>query len=679
MAQEDLDAAEAGLLSAIKSGDARAVELFNGELARLQSGTPVAGSDSTAKAPAGAPATELNPARKWAAVAGMAPAKALAGVADLGYLGFRKLGEVTGLVDPKSPREPGFSGPVDDLTNYLAGGDVGKLADYPGTAKVPESVGRAALEAAITAPLSGAKTLVGAAKAIGSAAAAGGATQAALEKGMSPWAAIPLGMATGHVTGGVMSKIPGVNGLTPAETLAHGQLKPATEGTSQQAFREGTDNQMLAHGHDIPLLPSQALNQSAPEMEALQEALLSSRSSGGTKLREMASTQGTRVNQLVEGLRNIGGRSPRTDDLLAEEVKKLAQKEVKSRSEAVNDATRSLYQDPLGSAWKFSPQLEHTVDAGLTTALEQYRSEPVVAAAIQHARTNLTGLLSNPEVTPVEVSNMIGHLKRNVLPDISQTSTSDLNRARTVVVQLLAPLENLATRHAPALGQGQTLQASLRADLPGKFDEITRTAAAGGGPRGMLNTASQRPELVSAVANQNPRLAQELLQRTVDNAVTKALEPGIRSGVQAPNAGLTAKHMLADSLEGAALQKNLELLFHGHADPKAAAEGFNRVLDVVAHASKPTGGRGIGAIEPPFISEAVRGGVGSAPQKINVFGRMFQSLYGQFRDNASVHVLTQPDVMDRLAYIARQPKVRLTPALIAATLPQLFQEPTDVP
>ena len=164
-----------------------------------------------------------------------------------------------------------------------------------------------------------------------------------------------------------------------------------------------------------------------------------------------------------------------------------------------------------------------------------------------------------------------------------------------------------------------------------------------------------------------------MLQRTVNNAITKALEPGKQSGVQAANAGLTTKSMLVDSLEGAATQKNLELMFRGHSDPAAAAAGFNRVLDTVARASKPTGMRQAGAVEPPFVSEAIRGGAGSTPQKVNVLGKAWQGAFGQFRDNATVAVLTRPDVMERLSYIASLPKPKLTPALIAATLPQLFE------
>lgn len=673
MAQEDLDAAESGLLSAIKSGNPRAIELFKGELARLQSGAPPSGIDPTPKTDAGAPATGtsgeefIKGLRRSAGMIAGAPLRMVAGGADLLGLGINKAGSALGVPQENLPQNGFYSKYANKAADAIAGQSIG------------ESTGRSALEAAIMAPLSGANTAVNAAKAIGSAATSGAVAHESMSRGMSPWAAIPLSVVAGHGTGAVMGKIPGMNGLTPAETFSYGKLKQASEGIPQAGFREGTINQMEAHGHEIPLLPSQALSTAAPELEALQAAMLSSRSAGGTKLRETISTQSNRVKQLVEGLKNIGGQTPRTDDLMAEGVKKLAQGEVKSRSEAVNDATRGLYQDPLGSSWKFNPQLGAQVDAGLTNAQQLYRSEPVVSAAIANAKSNLTGLLSNPAVTPVEVTNMIGHLKRNVLPDISTTSTSDLNRARAVVVELLTPLEKIAMKHAPALGEGQALQSSLRADLPGKFDEVTRTAAAGGGARGMLNTASQRPELISAVVNKDPQLAQEILQRTVNNAVDKSLVPGAQSGVQASNAGITAKTMLTDSLEGASLQKNLELLFKGHPDPKAAAEGFNRVLGVVANASKPTGGKGVQSLEPSFIQEAARGGAGSMPQRVNLFGRLGQTVYGQFRDNATVRVLTQPDVMDRLAYIASLPKVKLTPALLTATLPQLFQEPKNVP
>lgn len=673
MASPDIDAAEQGLLRAIKEGNSGAVELFKGELSRLQSGneapraaapSTTAGGTPEAVGPGGA---FLQGARRGAAMIVGAPARMMAGASDLLGFGGRKVGEALGMVPDPEAGKNGLMPKVNNLIDFIAG------------EHVPESVGRSAIEGAVTGPLSGAKTAVTLGKAVLSAGAAGGATQAAIEKGMNPLAAIPLGILTGFGAGGVAARIPGVNGLSGAETLAKSKLTEAAAGITPKQFSQGTNNQMLATGYENPLLPSQALDVPAPGMLGLQEALLQSRSTGGAKLRDMSSTQGNRTNTMLEELRNNGGQTPRGDDMLASRVQALAQEEAKSRPQAVNAATKDMFNSSLGTSWKFDLNLGSNVDRGLQKAAVQYRSEPYVVQAIEDARDQLGTLLKGVDVTPAELTNIIGHLKRNVLPNVEKASTSDLNRAKGVVTELLKPLEDLAQRHAPALKQATELQASLRADLPGKFDDVLRTTAAGGGPNNMLNAAAQRPEMVGALGNRDPQVAQELLQRTVNQALDKALAPGKVSGVTSSSAGLTTQQQLANSLEGKALQANVELLFRGAPDPKAAAEGFNRVLEVVGHAGKPTGARMPLNMEMPAMQEAARGGLGSSPQKVNFLGRVFQAGYGQFRDNASVKVLMSPDVMDRLSYISTLPKVKLTPALLAATLPQLFQDKQNGP
>ena len=476
MASPDIDAAEQGLLRAIKEGNSGAVELFKGELSRLQSGAAVPRAAASAPDAGGAPEAVgpggalLQGARRGAAIMVGAPARMAAGVSDLLSFGGRKVGEALGMAPDPEAGKNNLTPKVNNLVDFIAG------------EHVPESVGRSMIEGAITAPLSGAKTLVGLGKTAVAAGTAGGATQAGIEKGMSPIAAIPLGVLAGFSAGGVAARIPGVNGLSSAETLAKGKLAEAAAGITPRQFSQGTNNQMLAMGHDNPLLPSQALDVPAPGMLGLQEALLQSRSAGGTKLRDMVSTQGNRTTGMLEELRNNGGQTPRGDDLLASRVQALAQEEAKSRPQAVNAATKDMFNTPLGANWKFGLDLGSNVDAGLQKAAAKYRSEPYVVQAIEDARSQLGVLFKGTDVTPVEVTNIIGHLKRNVLPNVEKASTSDLNRAKGVVTELLKPLEDLAQKHAPALKQATELQASLRADLPGKFDDVLRTTAAGGGP-----------------------------------------------------------------------------------------------------------------------------------------------------------------------------------------------------
>jgi hypothetical protein len=263
---------------------------------------------------------------------------------------------------------------------------------------------------------------------------------------------------------------------------------------------------------------------------------------------------------------------------------------------------------------------------------------------------------------------------------MTQATTSDQNRIRGVLERLMAPIQQEVNRRAPPISQANAIQAQMRSQLPGEFDDVFRTARAAGGPEAMLNAAAKRPGLVPEVLPYDQDATRELLQRSVSKAVDAALSPSTQTGAQRPNAGLLARDALTEGLGGQALQANLRTLFSASPNPQAAVDGFNRVLSVAANASRPSG---LGAgLEKPIsgVSEAVRGGVGSGPQRVNVAGRIAQTVLAKnLRDNQLIKVLSRPDVMMRLEKIAAIPDIKLTPATIAGILPELFQERQDGP
>lgn len=587
-------------------------------------------------------------------MAATAPAKGLAGIADFGAAGWQKL---LSLMGSEGAPSDNMTPAVDRLTDALAG------------RPVPQSVGRSAFEGAITAPLSGAKGAQLPA-AVTSGATAGGVSELAKEKGLNEYAQLGLGMASGYGAGGFAANAK----LTPAEFLAKNRLRQAMEGLRPEDFPAGKKAMGDAAGEGIKLTPSQALQVPAEGLQSLEAALLKSRASGADAMRTSKASQATRVQDLVEGLRSKSGQQPRMDDDLANDVFVASKGILRKQSEAVNDATRPLYNDPLAKNWKIKPEVAQNVNQGFAALFQKHRADGPVLAVLQEAQQELSRVLANPNVTPEELTTAIRTVKSE-LPSYEAAGTSASNRAQGIVKEAIKPLEALVAKHAPTIPQAQQMQADLRGTLANSFSEVTRQAKAKSGTsEAVLTALEKRPEVIAEVAKKNPQLAQEALQRQLNKAVEGAFQKDSRTGLPPGNEGIVLQKTLTEGPGGKAFQKNLPLLFHGAGDPQAAAEGFRRVLAVVANASKPVEGSGAGRV-PGLAEEAVRGSAGTTGQKVGVAARLANTLTFGIRDNAAISILQRPDVMQRLEILAKMPTPKLTTPAVLAVVPQLFEEP----
>jgi hypothetical protein len=185
---------------------------------------------------------------------------------------------------------------------------------------------------------------------------------------------------------------------------------------------------------------------------------------------------------------------------------------------------------------------------------------------------------------------------------------------------------------------------------------------------------TQRPEALGAVAQTNPRLAQELIQRQVDQEVTRASR---NTGERVPlaNKGIALENALKDK----GVMANLDYLFPGN--PAAAAD-FKTKLEVAANASKPRGP--LSGVDPGPTSlgvqevgkTAARASLGMVPYIVGGLARAIASPYRRLSDNQLIAVLQKPDVIERLAALSQVPAPRLTQAAFMAAVPQLFEEPS---
>lgn len=646
--------------------DVETVELLKSEHQRVSSSIAAAKPRATPPdAAAGAPdrggstgtGGDLATPREVALRTATAPAKGLAGLADTAYhVGtwpLRKLG----LMD-ESSMEPDLTPQVDKLRTALMGGK-----------PMHDSVLSQAYEGAVTAPLSGAKSI----PAFVSGAAGGASAEGAKEAGAGPWTQVAAGLAGGVGAG----KLATNRNLTLEEALAKSRLNKATEGLTSEDFRSGQGALDAAKIEGVGLLPSQSLDVPAPGLLDLQTALLNSKAGKADALRTDVAQQPKDVKLLADRLQKMSGQNSRSDDLLAGEVQGVAKKALKAEGDAVNAATRPLYNaedavkpfSPLYTKYR-ADQLEKVIDEAIAT----HRAEPLSVAALADTKQRIVGLLRDPNgnVTPAELQKIISFAKSD-LPTYSEMSPSLGNLARQRVGDALSFLEGRVDAMAPSVAKATAMQRELRGNMSNTFSEVSKQAKANGAAESVLMGVEKRPEVVAEVAKANPQLAQELLQRQVDRAVDKAFATSPNTGLAPSNAGITMKSALSEGLAGKAFDKNLELMFPGRPD---AAEGFRRILSVAANASKPrsNGGTSGAGWAPSASEEAVRAGAGSLGQKVGVVSRLTGGVFGKLRDNASLSVLQRPDVMARLEMLATMPQPKLTPAAIMATVPQLFEE-----
>lgn len=583
--------------------------------------------------------------RTAGSVIATAPAKGLAGMVDLAGEGAKLGGRKMGLPIPDFPH---LTPEVENLTNTLAG------------KKVPESVLRSAVEGATMAPMFGGPLVPG----MVSGAVGGGTAELLKEKGAHPAAQVAGGVL-GGVAGG---KAASLVGRGPSEILASGSLRSATAGLTQADLRAGVGAARQAQSEGVQLLPSQTLPTGAPGLEALQGALLKSRATGAEGFRTGARELPEKVQALAQQLRGMGGQAPRSDDLLAQSVQRIADEAAAAGPKAINQATRPLYDDPAG-ATRLSPKLAPQIEAMFAQAIDKNVAKKGVPEVLAEAQGHLLGLFKDRKPTVSELADAIESVKRD-LPAYTLYPKA-ANYARSVVGDALAPLEELVGQVAPARASAPKVQAQLRADLPPPFNETMRQAGTTTGTEGALKAAVGRPEVLGAVEKANPRVAQELLQRHLDQAFEKAFAANPRTGLPPENAGITLRKALTEGLEGKSFDQNLSMLLPGNPQ---AQEGFRRVAEVMANASRPTGGAQAMGEGLGLLSAGTRGAAGSPAQRVGVVGLVTQKLWGDFRDNATIRVLQRPDVMERLAYIASLPKPRLTPQAITAAVPQLFEE-----
>lgn len=641
----DIRALEEALVRAHEAGDTANAQILADEIKRASSGSGRKASVAAPAGAAGAPDRLGLPStggqRDAMAVGAMAPAKMLAGLADAGYGASRWIGEKTGLVDPDSPREDGLSGPVGDLTNSLAG------------RKVPESVGRSAFEGAVAGPMGGGAAIPG----VIAGAAGGGAAQWAAEKNLPWWAQLGIGMAAGTGASGTVN----ATRMRPSEFLSEGRLRKAVRGLSPDDLRTGQAASDLARTQGVNVLPGQALDAGGEGLTRLQAALMNSSADGAEQLSARAIQLPRQARTMVERLRNMGGQTPRDPDMLAEAVQEAGKGVTRSGPQAVNQATRPLYQaggSPVGP--RFGPANQQQLDTLFQTAIQQQLGDPTAQRLLQQAHARITEALAG-RPTPEQIVNLVKNLKGD-LPAGTDVATSATNRVRETLTRTLDQVRDQAEMVAPSLKAARVLQAELRESLPGKFDEMERLARKGGGAEALLAFAAKDAEIIGALQRRNPQLAQELVQWNVNTVAGKSLA-GARPGT-------TAEAALRDAPE-------LGAMFPRSQAPDADVSRLRRSLTAAQMAERPSGRMTAG--DPNFTAgmvqnesrEVARGLTGQLDHVAGIVGRLAASAGLRVSDAAALRVMQRPDALERIARLKALPPSQLTRATILAVLPEL--------
>lgn len=656
MTEDDLRKIQAAIV-ATDPQDVSTVELLKEQFSRAQQALADAQPKALAPAAAaGAPVGEgggsLPPVRKVAAVAGMAPAKGVAGLMDMAGEGGRLVAEKSGVPIPPFPH---LVPQVDRLTDQLAG------------EPVPMGMGRAVFEGAITGPLMGVKTPfakgpggfipAGTGPATVAGGAGAGAAESVNEAGGHPLASLLAAALAGKVAGGAANNAR----LRPDEIRAKGALTRALEGATPGEFAAAKKTDAMVRGEGLNPMPGQTFPVELPGLQDLQGALLRSSAAEAPGFRQQAATLPRKTQMMVEELQRKGGQTPRSDDDMADRIQQLAEAEAARGPKAVNDATRPLYNDPLGTKWTIDPVVRDRIEVGLDEAIFKHRGT-AAATALEQAKAKIMDATGIGEMTPKLLSSLIQSIKQElpVYKEIPQSA----NYVRKVVTDTIRPLEELVAKHAPDLGRAPKVQSALREDLPTGFNETFRQSRTSTGTEAAIKAVEKRPEVLRMIADRDPLLAQEIMQRQLDGAITKATQ--LRNDRPAIDAGMT----LRKDLEASGFMKNLDILLPGKPD---AQEGFRRTLEAAAVASRPIGHSGAAPITTG-APDLVRGVAGTQGQTVGVIGKTTGYLLNILRNNSTIRVLQRPDVIERLEVIAKMPKPRLTAAAITAAVPQLFEE-----
>jgi hypothetical protein len=355
---------------------------------------------------------------------------------------------------------------------------------------------------------------------------------------------------------------------------------------------------------------------------------------------------------------------------MAAAIQRLMDTEAAKAPKAINAATKPLYNDPLGKAWTLKPEVRDRIELGMDQAIHENRGNQAVVQALTQARAHLLGATAIGETNPKLLAEALQSVKQNLTAYSEYPQAA--NYARKVVSDTIKPLEDLVGKHAPKLGAAPRVQAALREDLPTPFNETMRQANTSSGTEAALAAVEKRPEVLRALAKENPLLAQEVLQRQLDNAIAKVTTPNPSTNLPRGSEGAQLKNILTRGPSGKVFNESLDILLPGRPQ---AQEGFRRILDVVANASKPVTSGGQAARGLGIPEEAVRGTFGTGAQQTGVLARVSGATWGNFRDNATIKVLQSPDVIARLEKIAALPTPRLTLSAVTAGVPQLFTEP----
>lgn len=284
----EIDDLRKALVLADEAGDAENAKALALQLQTLEGAGSRGGSGTGGSTGTRAEESDLTrTARRWGSVATTAPAKAIAGLIDLPNT-VRKLAGGSEAWLPFGGTD--LSGKVNNLTNALAGEEV------------PQSIGRAAFEGALTAPISGARGLAGLA-----AGAGGGAGSEAAGKLVDPdapaWqkilAVLAGGLAGGKVSGAAAGKVTRIPGAAAAER----KIQEAGTELTRQDWEEALARSARTHELGGNHLPSQAFSYPAPGMEALEQSLLASHLPGASKLRQQATQMPRQVDEQQDTLR----------------------------------------------------------------------------------------------------------------------------------------------------------------------------------------------------------------------------------------------------------------------------------------------------------------------------------------------------------------------------------------
>lgn len=479
--------------------------------------------------------------REGAAAVVTAPSAGMAGLIDLGAMGLRALGAPIPEFDLHKK--------VSNLRTMLAG------QEPDATARLVNAAAEGALGLPFLSKLAFLPTVAGA---VGSAT-----TEAALQRGVDPLAAIATGMATGAAPSLIAGSQAGLRNM-----MATNRLERALAESHPDALKAVIANRQLASKYGLNLTPSQAAAAEGLPAEGLKKLdieLLGSYAENAQRFRESVFAQPAAVQNLKDQLASLYGQPSDKLPATAAALREAAKARSALDWQRVNKAAEAAY----GAARTAKPVPEETllaIKADLASEAAKHPGNKELVSGIKDllGRIRSVEKLTKGQVLTDDLMEVFQSFKDSLSAPSKGAPTYSDHTAKRLRQLAESALRGRAEQIEPLYATARKQVAALKERIVDKepFDQLQALVTKGSEPGTYLRSAVGRGEGLMRIG------AVPELQPAVKQAIATAInemDPDelVRALARRPSSERGARTLLVAAKHG---EKGLERAFQEQKD-----------------------------------------------------------------------------------------------------------------